>query len=110
MSMCDVLAAADISKAVGAFAAPDSFNHKKFFELLGLKSKSPDVMKQVFQKLDQDNSGFIEEEELCLILKGFAAEGRTLTAKETKDLLNAGDKDGDGKIGVEEFVNLVVQS
>ncbi|KAG8556737.1 hypothetical protein GDO81_018188 [Engystomops pustulosus] len=109
MSMTDVLAAADISKAVGAFAAPDSFSHKKFFEMVGLKAKSKDDMKKVFQILDQDASGFIEEEELCLILKGFAANGRTLSAKETKDLLNAGDKDGDGKIGVEEFVAMVAE-
>ncbi|XP_073500471.1 parvalbumin alpha [Phyllobates terribilis] len=110
MSMTDVLAAADISKAVGAFAAADSFNYKKFFELVGLKSKSKDVMKKVFGILDQDASGFIEEEELCLILKGFTPNGRTLSAKETKELLNAGDKDGDGKIGVDEFVTLVSES
>ncbi|XP_075688447.1 parvalbumin alpha isoform X2 [Rhinoderma darwinii] len=88
----------------------DSFNHKKFFELVGLKAKSKDIMKKVFEILDQDASGFIEEEELCLILKGFTPSGRTLSPKETKDLLNAGDKDGDGKIGVDEFVTMVAES
>lgn len=42
----------------------DSFDHKKFFELVGLKSKSADDVKKVFTVLDADNSGFIEEEEL----------------------------------------------
>ncbi|XP_068108056.1 parvalbumin alpha-like [Hyperolius riggenbachi] len=110
MSMTDVLNAGDISKAVAAFAAADSFNHKKFFELCGLKSKSKDVMKKVFEILDQDRSGYIEKEELCLILKGFTKEGRELSDKETTELLNAGDKDGDGKIGVDEFVTLVAES
>lgn len=42
----------------------DSFNYKKFFDLVGLKSKSADEIKKVFTVLDADNSGFIEEEEL----------------------------------------------
>ncbi|KAG9483824.1 parvalbumin alpha [Eleutherodactylus coqui] len=109
-SMTDVLAAADISKAVGACAAAESFDHKKFFQMCGLKGKSKDEWKKVFQILDQDASGFIEEEELCLILKGFTPDGRKLSAKETKALLNAGDKDGDGKIGIDEFVALVAES
>ncbi|KAM5148604.1 parvalbumin alpha [Mantella aurantiaca] len=107
MHMTDVLAAGDISKAVAAFAAAESFNHKKFFELCGLKGKSKDIMKKVFEILDQDQSGFIEKEELSLILKGFTPEGRNLSDKETTTLLAAGDKDGDGKIGVDEFVTMV---
>ncbi|XP_077308386.1 parvalbumin alpha [Lithobates pipiens] len=110
MPMTDLLASGDISKAVEAFAAADSFNHKKFFELCGLKSKGPEIVKKVFHMLDQDQSGFIEKEELCLILKGFTPNGRSLSDKETTVLLAAGDKDGDGKIGVEEFVTLVSES
>ncbi|NP_001087327.1 parvalbumin S homeolog [Xenopus laevis] len=110
MSMTDVLAAADIKNAVGAFAAADSFNHKKFFELVGLKKKSVDDVKKVFHILDQDRSGFIEEDELKLVLKGFTPDGRALSDKETKTLLAAGDKDGDGKIGVDEFTTLVAES
>jgi len=41
-----------------------SFDHKKFFEMVGLRSKSFDEVKKVFLVLDADNSGFIEEEEL----------------------------------------------
>ncbi|XP_008413890.1 parvalbumin-7-like [Poecilia reticulata] len=79
----------------------DSFDHKKFFEIVGLKSKSPDDVKKVFTVLDADNSGFIEEEELKFVLKGFAKDGRDLTDKETKAFLKAADKDGDGKIGID---------
>ncbi len=42
----------------------DSFDHKKFFEMVGLRAKSSDDVKKVFTVLDADNSGFIEEEEL----------------------------------------------
>nr|KAF6375096.1 parvalbumin [Pipistrellus kuhlii] len=101
MSMTDLLSAEDIKKALGAFAAAESFDHRKFFQMVGLKKKSADDVKKVFEILDKDKSGFIEEEELGAILKGFSADARDLSATETKTLLAAGDKDGDGKIGVD---------
>ncbi|OPJ68862.1 parvalbumin alpha [Patagioenas fasciata monilis] len=110
MAMTDVLSAEDIKKAVGAFSAAESFNYKKFFEMVGLKKKSPEDVKKVFHILDKDRSGFIEEEELKFVLKGFTPDGRDLSDKETKALLAAGDKDGDGKIGADEFATLVAES
>ncbi|XP_053107281.1 parvalbumin alpha [Hemicordylus capensis] len=110
MAMTDVLNAEDIKKAVGAFAAAESFNYKKFFELVGLKKKKPEEVKKVFQILDKDASGFIEEEELMFVLKGFTPDARDLSEKETKAFMAAGDKDGDGKIGVDEFKSLVAES
>ncbi|KAG9340348.1 hypothetical protein JZ751_021461 [Albula glossodonta] len=107
MAMKDILKADDIKKAIDAFKAADTFDHKKFFEMVGLKTKSADDLKKVFLALDVDNSGFIEEEELKFVLKGFATGGRDLTDKETKAFLHAADKDGDGKIGMEEFAALV---
>uniref|UniRef100_A0A8V0ZL42 Parvalbumin n=1 Tax=Gallus gallus TaxID=9031 RepID=A0A8V0ZL42_CHICK len=87
--------------------AADSFNYKSFFSTVGLSSKTPDQIKKVFGILDQDKSGFIEEEELQLFLKNFSSSARVLTSAETKAFLAAGDTDGDGKIGVEEFQSLV---
>ncbi|XP_067415524.1 parvalbumin alpha [Emydura macquarii macquarii] len=110
MAMTDLLGAEDIKKAVGAFSAAESFSHKKFFEMVGLKKKSPEDVKKVFHILDKDRSGFIEEEELKFVLKGFTPDGRDLSDKETKTLLAAGDKDGDGKIGIDEFITLVAES
>ncbi len=49
---------------IGILPAPDSFNPKKFFQLCGLTKKSPQEVKNVFNILDNDASGFIEEEEL----------------------------------------------
>nr|P80079.2 RecName: Full=Parvalbumin alpha [Felis catus] len=110
MSMTDLLGAEDIKKAVEAFTAVDSFDYKKFFQMVGLKKKSPDDIKKVFHILDKDKSGFIEEDELGFILKGFYPDARDLSVKETKMLMAAGDKDGDGKIDVDEFFSLVAKS
>lgn len=50
--------------SISVRSVADSFDHKKFFEMVGLKAKSADEVKKVFTVLDADNSGFIEEEEL----------------------------------------------
>ncbi|MEE6498306.1 hypothetical protein FKM82_003038 [Ascaphus truei] len=107
MSFSGVLSEADISSALKNCKAADSFNFKTFFTQCGLKSKSQDEVKKVFEILDQDQSGFIEEDELRLFLQNFCAGARALTDVETKAFLSAGDSDGDGKIGVEEFQALV---
>ncbi|KAI1886692.1 hypothetical protein AGOR_G00198410 [Albula goreensis] len=107
MAMKDFLNEENIKKALDAFKDAESFNHGKFFQMVGLKEKSADEVKKVFSVLDVDKSGYIEEDELKFVLKGFSQEGRDLTDTETKAFLAAGDKDGDGKIGAEEFEALV---
>ncbi|KAK6328285.1 hypothetical protein J4Q44_G00002630 [Coregonus suidteri] len=109
MSLTSILSAEDIENAVKEFQAPDSFSFKKFFQLCGLTSKSPKEVKDVFQILDDDNSGYIEESELKFFLQRFVPGARTLTDAECKGFLSAADDDNDGKIGVEEFL-IMVQS
>uniref|UniRef100_A0A3P8UGL2 Parvalbumin n=1 Tax=Cynoglossus semilaevis TaxID=244447 RepID=A0A3P8UGL2_CYNSE len=82
-------------------AAADSFKFKDFFQKVGLHGKSNDALKEAFQVIDQDGSGYVEEEELKLFLQNFCATARALTDAETKAFLAAGDSDGDGKIGVD---------
>ncbi|XP_074512926.1 parvalbumin beta-like isoform X2 [Sebastes fasciatus] len=107
MAFAGFLSDTDIKAALASCSAADSFSHKTFFKACGMASKSADELKKAFAIIDQDNSAYIEEEELKLFLQNFATGARALTDKETKAFLAAGDSDGDGKIGVDEFTALV---
>ncbi|XP_071402287.1 parvalbumin 9 [Centroberyx affinis] len=108
MSLTSILSAEAIDNAVKDCSAPDSFSYKKFFQLCGLSSKTPKEIKDVFQILDEDNSGYIEEAELKFFLQRFVPGARTLTDAEAKSFISAADDDNDGKIGAEEFQTMVL--
>ncbi|KAM8921281.1 parvalbumin beta-like [Pelodytes ibericus] len=103
MPFAGILSEAHITAAVQGCQAADSFCFKAFFAKSGLKNKSPDELLKVFQILDQDKSGFIEETELKQFLACFSSGARALTDAEAKTFMKAADNDGDGKIGPEEF-------
>ncbi|XP_032086776.1 parvalbumin, thymic CPV3-like [Thamnophis elegans] len=107
MSMSDFLSPLDIAAAVQDCQAPDSFDHGKFFQLTGMAQKSTNQLKNIFKILDNDQSGFIEEDELKFFLQRFQPGARLLTATEMGKFMAAGDHDGDGKVGAEEFQEMV---
>ncbi|XP_078237022.1 parvalbumin, thymic CPV3 [Pogona vitticeps] len=72
-----------------------------------MSKKSSSQVKEIFRILDSDQSGFIEEDELKYFLQRFECRAWVLTATETKTFLAAADLDGDGKIGAEEFQEMV---
>merc|ERR1719369_2066809 len=49
--------------------------------------------------LDDDDSGFLEVDEMKFFLQRFVPGARTLTDAEAKAFIQAADDDGDGKIG-----------
>uniref|UniRef100_A0A8C5IWJ0 Parvalbumin n=1 Tax=Junco hyemalis TaxID=40217 RepID=A0A8C5IWJ0_JUNHY len=79
------------------------------YEVCSVEKKTQTKTKQTSKNSKQTFFYF-----LCLllrfVLKGFTPEGRDLSDKETKALLAAGDKDGDGKIGADEFATMVAES
>uniref|UniRef100_A0A8C6M0Z3 Parvalbumin n=1 Tax=Nothobranchius furzeri TaxID=105023 RepID=A0A8C6M0Z3_NOTFU len=102
MSLSSILSAEAIEKAVKDCEAPNSFCHKKFFQLCGLSSKTPKEVRDVFQIIDEDNSGYIEESELKFFLQRFVPGARTLSEAETKKFISAADDNSDGRIGADE--------
>ncbi|XP_068610374.1 parvalbumin 9 isoform X2 [Brachionichthys hirsutus] len=108
MSLTSILSAEAIEKAIKDCQAPDSFCQKTFFQLCGLSSKTPEEVKAVFEILDDDKSGYIEESELKFFLQRFVPGARVLTEAETKTFISAADDDNDGMIGAEEFQSMVL--
>uniref|UniRef100_A0A3Q4AHD6 Parvalbumin n=1 Tax=Mola mola TaxID=94237 RepID=A0A3Q4AHD6_MOLML len=93
------MAFAGILNITVALMACQDFNHKDFFTKVSLAGKSTDDIKKVFSVIDQDRSGFIEEDEIKLLLQTFCPSARALTKAESVVFLQANDCDGDGKIG-----------
>uniref|UniRef100_A0A384CCD3 Parvalbumin n=1 Tax=Ursus maritimus TaxID=29073 RepID=A0A384CCD3_URSMA len=89
-----------------------SFNYLKFLEHMQKFQASGQLdsaIRQAFQTLDKDKSGFIEWNEIKYILSTVPSSGPTapLTDEEAEAMIQVADTDGDGRIDFEEFSELI---
>ncbi|XP_046950018.1 parvalbumin-like EF-hand-containing protein [Lynx rufus] len=89
-----------------------SFNYLRFLEYMQKFQASGQLesaIRQAFQTLDKDKSGFIEWNEIKYILSIAPSSTPTapLTDEEAEAMIQVADTDGDGRIDFEEFSDLI---
>merc|ERR1711998_235548 len=82
----------------------------EFCDLMSKTNKDPKEMKdlimQAFKTFDQDDSGFIEKDEL---LNTLTTMGDKVDEKMVTSMIEEADVDGDGKINYEEFSKIMLK-
>ena len=80
-----------------------------FLALMANKTKTigenEKSMRKTFRVLDKDQNGYITSRELR---EWVSKLGEKLTQKEASELVREADKNGDGKINIEEFVEMMM--
>lgn len=79
------------------------------------KAKAEAELKKVFQKVDKDNSGFIDVNETENVLREYyRSMGKNIDAAQIKSEATAFikdvDKNKDNKASLQEFTNYILQS
>ena len=64
-------------------------------------------IRRAFRVLDKDCDGYITVKELKEVLSKL---GENLTQKEVKEMVDEADTNGDGRIDMEEFVELMMST
>jgi len=85
-----------------------SIDFEEFCKMMTTPTKDVDFeaeMKSAFRVFDLDGSGTISLEELRRVMKSF---GEILTEDELDSMIKEVDKNGDGSIDYEEFVNFMM--
>jgi len=81
-----------------------------FPEFVALMSKAMteaetrEELKAAFGHFDKDGSGYIDKEELLLVMEQL---GEKLTEQEADEMMQEADSNGDGQIDFEEFVQMM---
>ena len=72
---------------------------KKFYQ-----KKSTDGLLAEFKKYDTDNTGSVNAQEVLQVMK---KNRGTFTLAQAQALVNKADKDGDGRINIAEFIQII---
>merc|ERR1711953_929172 len=84
-----------------------SIDFPEFLMMMALKSdadNAEDEIREAFQVFDGDGNGFINRQELTMVMSNL---GEKLTSEEIQGMIDEADVDGDGQINYEEFYNMM---
>lgn len=68
-----------------------------------------ETLREAFKHLDIDDSGSISRDELKEIMQGFSRAGEAIDDDDIDALIAEADLDGDGSIGFDEFVKVMMK-
>lgn len=79
--------------------------------LAGLEGEAQaSKVKEIFTKWDRNKDGLVDFDELhAMLVTVNSAQGKTWARPDTFDLLSPCDRNGDGKISLAEFINVVFE-
>jgi len=84
-----------------------SIDFPEFLMMMAMKADSEnaeDEIREAFQVFDGDGNGYINRQELTLVMSNL---GEKLTTTEIQGMIDEADIDGDGQINYEEFYNMM---
>ena len=86
-------------------------NSASIEQFLHDKKKLQDITKKAFDAVDLDNSGYLERNEVEVVMKNVAADlgVQKPSDKEIDDVIKELDKNNDGRLSVDEFQVLIEQ-
>jgi len=87
-----------------------TIDFQEFIEMMPTQERDDNAeeeMLEAFRVFDTDGNGSITADELRQIFNNL---GEKLTDEEISDMIQEADKDGDGEINYQEFVNMMFQS
>ena len=74
-------------------------------------NKVKEKVVELFKHYDKDNNGYLDQQEIKTAIKEMNEHlellGLELTDDDIQGMINRSDKNSDGKISIEEFVNLI---
>ena len=81
----------------------------EFLTMMSRKTKErslEDELKEVFRVFDRDGNGYISASDLKNVMMNL---GEELSDEEVTELINKADTDGDGQIGLVEFITIMTK-
>nr|XP_038945041.1 oncomodulin isoform X2 [Rattus norvegicus] len=84
MSITDILSAEDIAAALQECQDPDTFEPQKFFQTSGLSKMSASQVKDIFRFIDNDQSGYLDGDELKIPGNGALLRPKSTEEREGK--------------------------